>query len=274
MLLLSVTNHINQNVAAVPLLWILPLATYLLSFVLTFGVFSIYSRSLWMRLLAVALGVLGYAIYNIDSVIPLQVSVPILLGGLFVCCVYCHGELNRLRPPIGQLTTFYLTIAGGGAAGAIFVGLIAPLLFSGIYELPITLVFTALLALIFAWRERLWALTAVWSAVTACMVAVLVMNVLAFRENALSLRRGFYGSLRTVQTPHAGLDQQRILFHGTIEHGSQFLAASRQMRATTYYGPDSGAGILLRPIWLNRCSSTCGRAKRKRQFASETAAFR
>jgi hypothetical protein len=246
MLLLSVTNHINQNVAAVPLLWILPLATYLLSFVLTFGVFRIYSRSLWMRLLAVALGVLGYAIYNIDSVIPLQVSVPILLGGLFVCCVYCHGELNRLRPPTGQLTTFYLTIAAGGAAGAIFVGLIAPLLFSGIYELPVTLVFTALLALVFACRERLWALTALWSAVTACMVAVVVMNVLAFRENALSLRRGFYGSLRTVQTPHAGPDQQRILFHGTIEHGSQFLAPARQMRATTYYGPDSGVGILLR----------------------------
>lgn len=246
MLLLSVTNHIDQNVAAVPLLWILPLATYLLSFVFTFGVFSIYSRSSWMRFLAFALGVLGYAIYNIDAVIALQISLPIFLVGLFVCCVYCHGELSRLRPPATQLTTFYLTIAAGGAAGAIFVGLIAPQLFSGIYELPVTLVFTALLALVFTWRERVWAFTVLWFAVVACMVAVMVMNILAYRENALSVRRGFYGSLRTVQTPHAGPDQQRILFHGTIEHGAQFLLAPRRMRATTYYGLDSGVGILLR----------------------------
>ena len=68
MLLLSITNHIDENVAAVPLLWVLPLSIYLLSFVLTFGAFNIYRRALWMRLLAFALGVLGYVIYNINAV--------------------------------------------------------------------------------------------------------------------------------------------------------------------------------------------------------------
>ncbi len=246
MLLLSVTNHIDENVAAVPFMWVLPLATYLLSFVFSFGSLNIYRRSLWLRLLAFALGILGYAIYNISSIIVLQVSLPIFLGSLFVCCLFCHGELNRLRPPVAELTNFYLVIAAGGAAGAILIGLLAPSIFNGVYELPLTLTFTALLAFVSTWNERVWAVRALWVGVTACMVAVAVMNVKAYRQNAISLRRSFYGSLRVVQTPHAGPDQQRILFHGTIEHGSQFLLPPERSRPTTYYGPDSGIGILLR----------------------------
>ncbi len=246
MLLLAVTNHIDENVAAVPLMWILPLAVYLLSFVFSFGSFNIYKRPLWIRLLAFALGMLGYAIYSINSLIAIQVSLPVFLGGLFICCLFCHGELNRLRPRAQDLTGFYLTIAAGGAAGAIFVGLIAPIIFNGVYELPIVLLFTALLALASTWSERNWAVTILWTLVSGCMVAVAVMNVKAYRENSLSLRRSFYGSLRVVQTPHAGPDQQRILFHGAIEHGSEFLLPPRRSRPTTYYGPDSGIGILLR----------------------------
>jgi hypothetical protein len=241
-----VTNHIEENVAAVPLLWVLPLTVYLLSFVFSFGSLNIYRRSLWLRLLAFALGILGYAIYNISSIIALQVSLPIFLGTLFVCCVFCHGELNRLRPPVAELTNFYLVLAAGGAAGAMLVGLLAPSIFNGVYELPLTLVFTALLAFVSTWNERVWAIRALWLGVSGCMVAVAVMNVEAYRENSISLRRSFYGSLRVVQKPHAGPDQQRILFHGTIEHGSQFLLSPQRSRPTTYYGPDSGVGILLR----------------------------
>ncbi len=246
MLLLSVTNHINQNVAAVPLLWVLPLSTYLLTFVFSFGWLNLYRRSLWIRLLAFALGILGYAIYNINSLIAIPVSLPIFLGGLFICCLFCHGELNRLRPRPAELAIFYLLIAAGGAAGAVFIGLAVPRMFAGVYELPVTLVFTALLALGLTWEEKAWAPVGLWIAVTACMVAVTVMNIRAYHENALSVVRSFYGSLRVVQTPHAGPDQQRILFHGTIEHGAQFLQAPRRSRPTTYYGPESGAGILLR----------------------------
>ena len=249
MLLLAITNHIDENVAAVPFLWVLPLAIYLLSFVLTFGSWNIYRRSLWTRLLAFTLGTLGYAIYNINSVEAIQVSLPIFLAGLFVCCLFCHGELNRLRPPPRELTSFYLFIAAGGAAGAIFIGLLAPLVFEGVYELPLALVFTALLAWLLIWRERIWALRLLWGGVTACMVVVAVANVQAYHANALSLRRSFYGSLRVTQTQHAGVDQERILYHGTIEHGSEFVLPPRQSRPTTYYGPDSGIGILLRECY-------------------------
>ncbi len=246
MLLLSVTNHIDENVAAVPLMWVLPLAVYLMSFVLSFGSFNIYRRSLWMRLLAFALGILAYALYNINAVEAIQISLPIFLAGLFICCLFCHGELNRLRPATPQLTEFYVMIAAGGAAGAIFVGLIAPKIFAGIYELPLSLFCTAVLALALTWNEGVWAVRGLWAGVAGCMLAVMIANMQAYRANSLSLRRSFYGSLRVVQTARAGPNQERILFHGTIEHGAEYLQPPRRFRPTTYYGPDSGIGILLR----------------------------
>jgi hypothetical protein len=245
MLLLSVTNHITENVAAVPLLWILPLAVYLLTFVVAFSG-TIYKRTLWLRLLAMALGVLGYAIYDINTIEAIQISLPIFLLSLFACCMFCHGELNRSRPEPSQITEFYLMIAAGGAVGAIFVGLIAPLIFNGIYELPLTLVVTALLALVVTWRDETWAMRSLWAGVTIGMVVVFAGNVSAFREDSLTLRRSFYGSLRVVQSKHAGERQTRTLFHGTIEHGAQFVLPPLRFRPTTYYGSDSGIGIVLR----------------------------
>lgn len=246
MLLLSVTNHIDENIAAVPLIWVLPLAIYLLTFAVAFSSFLTCRRALWMRFLAFALGILAYAIYNINAVEAIEVSLPIFLIGLFVCCVFCHAELNRLRPQTSDLTAFYLWLAAGGAAGSIFVGLIAPKIFSGVYELPLSLFLTALLALAVTWADGVWGLRLLWVGVSACLLGVMIVNVRAYRDNSLSLRRSFYGSLRVVQTPHAGPDQQRILYHGTIEHGAQYLLPPRRSRPITYYGPDSGIGILLR----------------------------
>ena len=246
MLLLSITNHITENVAAVPLLWVLPLAIYLLTFVLAFGSQAIYQRGFWLKLLAMALGVLAYGIYNINAIEAIQVSLPIFLLGLFVGCMFCHGELNRLKPKPQRLTDFYLMIAAGGACGAVFVGIVCPQIFSGIYELPLTLVLTAALAAVVTWGERIWTTRILWVAATAGTMVVFGANVRAYRENTLSLRRSFYGSLRVVQSRLAGERQTRTLFHGTIEHGSQFLLLPMRLRPTTYYGPDSGIGILLR----------------------------
>ena len=251
MLLLSVTNHITENVAAVPLLWILPLAAYLLTFVLAFSGVRFYKRTLWIRLLAMALGILGYAIYDINAIEAIQVSLPIFLLCLFACCMFCHGELNRTRPEPSQITEFYLMIAAGGAAGAIFVGLIAPLIFNGIYELPLTLVITALATLAVTWREETWAMRLVWAGMSVGMAVVFAGNVRAFREDSLTLRRSFYGSLRVVQSRHAGERQTRTLFHGTIEHGAQFLLPPLRSQPTTYYAPDSGIGIILRECFAS-----------------------
>lgn len=245
MLLLSVTNHLTQNVAAVPLLWVLPLAVYLLSFILTFGGGGLYVSSLWLRLLALSLGVLAYSLSDVNAIEPLQVSLPIFLLGLGICCIFCHGELYRLRPPAHQLTQFYLVIAAGGAAGAIFVGLIAPAIFDALYELPLTLAVASALAVLIAW-QRGWLYRIAYGALTAAMVWLVGANWKQYHENSLSLRRDFYGALRVVQSPRGGLEQNRTLYNGTIEHGAQYLWPPLRYRPTTYYGPDSGIGIVLR----------------------------
>jgi hypothetical protein len=250
MLLLSVTNHITQNVAAVPLLWVLPLAIYLLSFVFGFGTGNFYRRAVWLRLLALALGLLGYSVYNIEAIDAMNRSLPIFLGGLFVCLMFCQGELYLNRPEPAGLTDFYLVIAAGGAAGAIFVGIVAPNIFEGVYELPFTLCATAVLALVSTWNYG-WPLRILWIGVSACMAAVFVTNVNAYHENSLLLTRNFYGSLRVVQSPHAGPEQTRTLFHGTIQHGAEFLTPDKQRRPLTYYGRDSGIGIVLRECLPN-----------------------
>jgi hypothetical protein len=246
MLLLALTNHLTENVAPVPLLWVLPLGIYLLTFVLVFSAESIYRRMLWLRFLAVGLGVLGYEIYDINAVEAIQVSIPVSLGGLFICCMFCHGELSRLKPGARQLPDFYLMVAAGGALGAVFVGLISPAIFSGIYELPVSLIATSCLALLVIWPMRDWPLRLLWAGISTAAVLLLYVNVSSYEKNTLSVRRSFYGSLRVVQSPLAGERQTRTLFHGTIEHGAQFLLPPMRFRPTTYYGPDSGIGIVLR----------------------------
>lgn len=245
-LLLAITNYMAANVAAVPLLWVLPLAVYLLTFIAAFRSGKTFRRALWLRLLAMALGILAYAIYDVNAIEAMQVSIPIFLGGLYVCVYYCHAELYARRPGAEDLTSFYLCVAAGGAAGAVAVGLAAPALFGGVYELPLALGGTAALATVLLWREGGWPLRGLSLGVTACMAATVVSNVHAYHENALALRRSFYGSLRVVQSPHAGPEQTRTLFHGTIEHGAQYVLLPRRLRPGTYYGPHSGIGIALR----------------------------
>jgi SAM-dependent methyltransferase len=245
MLLLSITNHITENVAPVPLLWVLPLALYLLTFTLAFQRRSFYSRWLMARLLGVTLGSLGYAIYDPSYTESIQVSVPLFCGGLFVCCLFCHGELAKRRPNPHYLTTFYLMISLGGALGAIFVGLLAPFLFAALYEFPLTLCLTALVAAVALWPEG-WLERIFWSALTVIMAAILVYNVHSYKKNDILTVRNFYGGLRVKQL-HDWLKQPyRELYHGKIEHGAQFLDPPKSLLATTYYSADSGVGIALR----------------------------
>jgi SAM-dependent methyltransferase len=239
MLLLSTTNQITQNVAAVPFLWILPLLTYLLTFILCFESSRWYRRDVFLRLLAVGLGSVGYAISNIEQSVSIVVAVPIFLLGLFFGCMYCHGELSYLKPDGRHLTSFYLMIALGGALGAALVGLAAPALLSAIYELPLSLLFVAVLALHLNWRNG-WLQRLLWVSMTAAMILVLTAEVRGYHQNALIMTRSFYGALRVAES--AGV---RALYHGTVKHGAEFLSSERRMIPTTYYGPGSGAGLAL-----------------------------
>jgi len=271
-LLLSVTNHISQNIAAVPLLWIIPLSLYLMTFIICFEGHSWYRRGFFLRLLAVALASMAYAIAPGRGNLPPYVLIPLFCAGLFACCMVSHGELAKLKPPPAHLTSFYLLVALGGTMGAVFVALFAPRLFAGYYELPISLGFCGVLIHVVLHRDRDIAarLSSRRSFVLLALlvIAFCVSLYVSARRQASQARvrvRNFYGVLRVEDrlTPGVVLEQgnsrqlldpdphYRDLINGTIEHGIQFLAASRRLETTTYYGAQSGVALALQAAETN-----------------------
>jgi spermidine synthase len=261
LLLCAMTNHISQNIAAIPLLWIVPLIMYLLSFVVAF------SRGHWLPgvlrlripglnisvarlcLLAFTMVALGGQVYMMRAVRPeppLIVTIPFYCATLFILCLFCHAELHRLRPSPRHATAFYLLIALGGALGSIFVGVLAPIIFSGSYELRYGLVLTGLLAVAVTWQNGI-GLRIFWTA--ACLVSAAAMLFLHARgdgEHTLAQVRNFYGILRVADDPHPPFAAEtRYLYNGTIRHGSQIFTDQLRRTPTTYYSHDSGIGLAL-----------------------------
>lgn len=151
LLLVATTNKICLDIAAVPFLWVLPLAVYLLSFILCFDHPRWYSRRWFGALLAAGCGASALCLEDASIALPVQVAVYAVT--LFAACMACHGELYRLRPAASRLTGYYLAIAAGGALGSIFVALVAPLLFADYRELQLGLVlvlyFTGVVCLLY-----------------------------------------------------------------------------------------------------------------------------
>src|SRR6516225_203982 len=268
-LLLAITNHMTQNVAAVPLLWIVPLSLYLLSFILCFGSKPVYRRNVFLRLLAVALA--GMACWLSPQFLNarLTILIPAFSAGLFVCCMVCHGELAHLKPHPSRLTSFYLMISLGGALGGVFVGLVAPRLFRGTFELQVGTVSCAILTLVVLHRDpssvfyrARWQPS--WLLVLALVVALVANLFFGIHEQMAEARvivRNFYGTLRVIDLtpPKIILIQgeavrslepepgERKLMHGTIDHGLQFLGSlERRRQPTSYYATSSGVGLALR----------------------------
>src|ERR1051326_7015320 len=123
-----------MDVAVIPFLWVLPLSLYLLSFIICFDSPRWYRRGLFTILLMAGMAGLCWGLFK-GSDWPLTKQVAVYCGGLFICCMVCHGELYRLRPGADRLTEFYLLIAMGGALGGVFVAVLAPLMFTNYFEL-------------------------------------------------------------------------------------------------------------------------------------------
>jgi SAM-dependent methyltransferase len=324
-LLLSVTNHLTQNVAAIPFLWVLPLSLYLLSFILCFDSDRWYNRWLFVRLGAVALPAMAYAISQENTIDKLKPAVAFFCAALFVLFMVCHGELARRRPAPRYLTMFYLMVSVGGALGGLLIAFAAPYFFNALYDLPVVVSLTAFVLVYLLWRERgagktdsaefldgpfdkpivltlvaglvgyvAWRFvagrylngtpflsapydTVVLLAITGVLAGYLVVRSkdssfivlalaagLAFGITGFLARdtwksighsrvlvRNFYGALVVYDTETDGnMGPARVLRHGTIDHGEQFLWPQNRRFPTTYYARKSGVGIAIQTLQL------------------------
>jgi SAM-dependent methyltransferase len=243
-LLLGVSNHITQNIASVPLLWIVPLALYLLTFILTFDGTGWYKRDIVLSMAAAALGVMAWTLADPSLTHELEIQVGVFCIGLFLACMFCHGELVRLKPAPRYLTRFYLMISLGGAAGAVLVGILAPLVLPAYFELAAGL---ALCALLLLWQVRLdYPVYGVLGlAALFTTIGCAIWGVSEFYTNAISASRNFYGVLRVQEVGTDTASHRRSLVHGTILHGNQYMDRTLATQPTTYYTNTSGIGRLL-----------------------------
>ena len=242
MLLLAVSNHITQNVASVPLLWLLPLTLYLLTFILTFDGTGWYKRSLYVGPFFVMVIGMSFLLIDKDFQFDLIVQTSVFCVGLFVVCMMCHGELVLSKPAPAHLTRFYLLVSIGGALGALVVSVVAPLFFSTYLETAVALLVAALLFIPVAQAAHPFLQ---WLAV---LLAIGVVGTGAWfvkqeHNNAIEVTRNFYGVLKVKSYDDVGSENYLLrLVHGAILHGEQYPHEKWRYQPTTYYTPTSGFG--------------------------------
>ena len=275
--LLATTNQLADDVPVVPFMWAIPLAIYLLTFILAFSHRLLYHRLLFVAAAVVLMWFVGQATCK-PSIQGSEIigRMAVYYLALFVACMLCHGELSRLRPAPARLTDYYLCIAGGGALGGLFVALLAPLVFAELWELYIGYFLCGAAVLAVAagdarsllHRGRLrWPLRL---AAGAVVLALAIGPLLLLGERAprwcqpvfqplarklglelsdasarvVATRRNFYGVLR-VKEIRAPVPMRRLV-HGQTIHGLQFASNDESSREpTAFYSVSSGIGLAI-----------------------------
>jgi MFS family permease len=242
-LLVAVTNHLTRDVASIPFLWLLPLVLYLLTFVICFESDRWYRRRWWLWPVLGVTVLCAYGLYAGPvggSSVPLTIA--LYAAGLFLQCVFLHGELASMRPATSHLTRFYLMLSLGGAVGGSLVSLVAPRVLPNYYELGAGYALVGLVALGLALAAR----TAVvaWGAAVAASVCALYLGLQVRDDFSVEgvLMRNFYGTLDTSDRVSEDGRPYRRLYHGSVIHGEQYLSPEHRMEPTTYYGVTSGLG--------------------------------
>ena len=240
-MLLGVTSHLTQNISSAPLLWVFPLALYLMTFIISFAHPRWYLRGLFLPLAGLSLPLMAWLS---DSLALKQVT-PVYALGLFVVCMACHGELARLKPAPSRLTAFYLCMSVGGALGSLFMAVLAPLVFDGYFELYAALVVAGLAGLVLPLSRE----PGLWRLLTRAAIAGVVLltaglswkGVKGYVDSVRFMERDFYGVVRTRDNATGG-EPFRNLIHGAIAHGGQLLREDLRMAPSSYFGPTSGYG--------------------------------
>jgi len=246
-LLIGTTNQICQNVAPVPLLWMLPLGLYLLSFILAFRVRATVSRDGYIGSVLITTAMVVYVLIHPERV-NMIAQVAIYATSLFCCCMLCHKELYRTKPHPTMLTQFYLLLTAGGALGGVLGGLVAPLAFCDYYEYQISLSFCGILALlIMTGRRQRWMMT--WSVplslTTVGLIAVLLNTTSERPSQVVEKMRNFYGTVRVGKIDSGKDGPVYWLLHGQIIHGVQYSSGPLHNKPISCFGEDTGVGLAL-----------------------------
>nr|NIL98597.1 hypothetical protein [Planctomycetales bacterium]NIM09795.1 hypothetical protein [Planctomycetales bacterium]NIN09264.1 hypothetical protein [Planctomycetales bacterium]NIN78367.1 hypothetical protein [Planctomycetales bacterium]NIO35543.1 hypothetical protein [Planctomycetales bacterium] len=268
LILLATTNHISHDIAVVPLLWVLPLSLYLLTFIFCFaGCYPRWTSISIMLILTtyILLDQLGTVTWVAEQLgtevtgisgVPESYLAALLtyLLTMTVCCMVCHGEMVRLKPPPRGLTSYYLHIGFGGALGGLAVAVGGPLLLNGHYELQIGMILCWLLLLVVLYLDPAsarYASRSVWaclisSALFGAFACGMFFDILKPTPGRVASARSFYGVLAVNEEYVDDEDLHHFeLVHGLIVHGKQYTHPDKRRWATTYYGPLSGAGLAM-----------------------------
>jgi len=177
-LLLGVTTHITTDIAAMPLLWALPLALYLLTFIIAFADKPLVSRPILLKLETLSLVLLASILWFKDAN---AAGLAVSLFAFFIIALARHGELVLIKPPAGNLTEFYLWMSLGGALGGLFNAIIAPMAFNTIAEYPLTLAAAAFTRMLMVPAADRWKFSATDFTLPAlALLAVAAMHALSF----------------------------------------------------------------------------------------------
>ncbi len=241
-LLLGVTNHVTENIASVPLLWLMPLTIYLLTFILCFDGQRWYSRETYFGPVLIAVGAMGWLLVDKTHQFDLLTQSVVFGAGLFLVCMFCHGELVAAKPDPRHLGRFYAIVSLGGALGSALVAFVAPVVLPSYYEVALILVAVAVLLAV---AGHLWSRRALVLGLAGILgsIGIVYLNVANDRLDSLWMGRNFYGSLkvRSYEAPDSD-NYHRRLVHGAILHGEQYQAPWAKHFATTYYTGTSGIG--------------------------------
>ncbi len=270
-LMLGVTSYATTDVASAPFLWVVPLALYLVTFIIAFQAKPLIAQSRALRLHGVAAPAAAFTLTLPTAFIFGQMGLH--FAAFFLTALVCHQALAARRPSPERLTEFYLVMSAGGVIGGAFNAFAAPLLFDGVFEYPLVLalaclarpvgqahprdrvVFLAGLAAIAGATvaaallgpgdgpKWILALAAGAAALTSAhpvryfvLVAALLFSGMAGqRGEVMSSDRSFFGVLRVMRANPEGLGEVRVMMHGTTVHGAQALAPESRCSPTTYY---------------------------------------
>jgi hypothetical protein len=243
-MMLATSNHLTQNIPSIPMMWVLPLSVYLLTFVLCFDERGWYRPGVMIGEVALMLGAMSMLLAYKEWQFTILWHMVVFLVGLFVACMFLHGELARRKPAAKNLTWFYMSLSVGGAVGGIAVGVIAPLTLPGFLELEICIVGISLAAVLLTWKN-LKGRRAVVVTVAVFSCGLTVFSVNRFGNDAVMTSRNFYGSLKVIKVMDENGNKKRQLVHGAIVHGEQNEAEEKRREPTAYFTRQSGIGEVL-----------------------------